>query len=181
MLQGQGNLESVLWDSEKERGETRMGLHQLIPPQAWVQAHLWVGGYFPHLHREQVRQKGRGRRGRAKPGTGPCPLPPLRNLVRCDQGCGFHHRGVRRVRAGCRGTPPLTISPDTVSQNWDAGWQGTTSNLLQTTPYHHKRQTFPIFLVLFYKPLFGRKSMPQERIREGICRGWEVRVGRNHS
>ena len=35
-----------------------------------------------------------------------------------------------------------------------------------------------IFLVLFYKPLFGRKSMPQERIREGICRGWEVRVGR---
>ena len=42
---------------EKERGETRMGSHQLIPPQVSVQARLWVGGYFPHLHREQVRQK----------------------------------------------------------------------------------------------------------------------------
>ena len=57
--------------------------------------------YFPHLHKEQVRQKWRGRKvlgrwGRARPGTGPCPQPPLRNLVRCAQGRGLHHRGVRR-------------------------------------------------------------------------------------
>lgn len=83
------------------KGRDEDGIASINSSQVWVQAHLWVGGYFPHLHKEQVRQKWRGRRvpGRwagARPGTGPCPQPPLCNLVRCDQGRGLHHRGVWR-------------------------------------------------------------------------------------
>lgn len=86
------------------------------------------------------------------------------------------------VRAGCRGTPPLTISPDTVSQNWDAGWQGTASNLLQTTPYHHKWQTFRIFLVLFLQTIIWEKRVcPRKGLGREFAGAGRYGWGENHS
>ena len=125
------------------------------------------------------RQEGSGQVRKSKARNWAVPSAPSTQPGAMCPGAWFASSGrPKRTSELAAGGPLHSPSHQTQYLKTDAGWQGTASNLLQTTPYHHKWQTFRIFLVLFYKPLFGRKSMPQERIREGMCRGWEVRVGR---